>query len=345
LFIGNPNTSRPGRRKYKYKHEVKKRLRDIDEMGTTTTDRHEEQQSEPRDDELDEDLTNASSNRDGKTSTPQTSHSSESSARKKGVSKQTKNTRQNQTSSKSTRNSNDLDGLSEAEATLWNLVEGGMAALGGLLPGISPDPTSRGRGDYQAGDDFCAEPMLSFVDCSSTGRAVPVGGRKRTGNMADVIERSQNMVYAQLADNVSVNNGEAFGRQHSKHTVLSSHLRRHPSQKKSHSKDSSRHDYHYSVNTHDSTRGSSRALHLRGIDRSSKVSVNRRPFSLERLAEDPRFHQLCLHAAKSLHRAQGAEFDEDYHISIDQDIEISVVELKLPLGCTYDIYCAKPRCG
>ena len=90
----------------------------------------------------------------------------------------------------------------------------------GLLPTIPSDPNSRGRGDYQAGDDFCAEPMLQFVDCSASGRAVPVGGRKRTGNMSEVVERSQNMVYAQLADNVSVKNGEAFGRR-SKHTIIS----------------------------------------------------------------------------------------------------------------------------
>lgn len=114
-----------------------------------------------------------------------------------------------------------------------------------------------------------------------------------------------------------------------------SHLR-HPSQKKSHSNDS-RHNYHYSVNNTDDP---TRALHLRGVDRSSmkeSTSAHRRPFSLERLAEDPRFNQLCLHAAKSLHRAQGAEFDQDYHISIDKDIEISVVELKLPLGCKYSM--------
>ena len=103
------------------------------------------------------------------------------------------------------------------------------------------------------------------------------------------------------------------------------------------------------VGTHDSTRGSTRALHLRGVDRLSKGSVDgsastrRRPFSLERIAEDPRFHQLCLFAAKSLHQTQGVEFDEDYHISIDKDIEISVVELKLPLGCKWNMACPCPH--
>ena len=214
LFIGNPNTSRPGRRKYKFKHEVKKRLREMDEMGTTASSR-----SEPLEtlDELDEDTVEGSRSRDVKASMPPTSQSSESSSRKEAViTKQSKNTRQNRTSSQSARNSNELDGLSEAEATLWNFVEGGMTVVStalGLLPTIASDPTSQqGRDGYQVGDDFCAEPLLPLGDCSGGGRARPVvGGRKRTGTMSDVVENAQKMVDAQLTESVSQIIGAASG--------------------------------------------------------------------------------------------------------------------------------------
>ena len=71
---------------------------------------------------------------------------------------------------------------------------------------------------------------------------------------------------------------------------------------------------------------------------SSKESTEekkRRPFLLDRIDEDPRMEQLALHAAKSLHRTQGIEFDDSYPISLHEDVQISVVELKLPLGCKY----------
>lgn len=48
--------------------------------------------------------------------------------------------------------------------------------------------------------------------------------------------------------------------------------------------------------------------------------------------------QLALHAAKSLHRAQGVEFDDSGRISLHDDVQISVVELKLPLGCKYSTW-------
>jgi hypothetical protein len=65
------------------------------------------------------------------------------------------------------------------------------------------------------------------------------------------------------------------------------------------------------------------------------ATARRIPFSLEGLGEDPRFKKLCLQAARSIHQAQGVEFDENYEISMDNDIQVSVVELKLPLGCKF----------
>jgi hypothetical protein len=63
--------------------------------------------------------------------------------------------------------------------------------------------------------------------------------------------------------------------------------------------------------------------------------MNPLPFSLDHIEEDPRTAHLALHAAKSLHQTQGVQFDDSYRISLHEDLQISVVELKLPLGCKY----------
>jgi len=62
------------------------------------------------------------------------------------------------------------------------------------------------------------------------------------------------------------------------------------------------------------------------------VPPRKLPFSMDPRDEDPRFQQLCLQAARSFHQMRAVEFDEEYTILHDKDIEISVVELKLPLG-------------
>jgi hypothetical protein len=91
----------------------------------------------------------------------------------------------------------------------------------------------------------------------------------------------------------------------------------------------------------DSSRESSRGSQQREFTRLSSestepmASTRKRPFSLDRLGEDPNFERLCLQAARSLHHTQGVEFDEKYTVSIFTDIQVSVVELKLPLGCKF----------
>ena len=56
------------------------------------------------------------------------------------------------------------------------------------------------------------------------------------------------------------------------------------------------------------------------------------PFSVESLGEDPELLELAQHAARSLHQSHGLEYDESNVISMHKDLQISVVELKLPLG-------------
>lgn len=67
--------------------------------------------------------------------------------------------------------------------------------------------------------------------------------------------------------------------------------------------------------------------------KESSEETHRLPFSLGHIDEDPRMTQLALYAAKSLHQTQGVEFDDSHPISMHDDLQISVVELKLPLGC------------
>lgn len=53
------------------------------------------------------------------------------------------------------------------------------------------------------------------------------------------------------------------------------------------------------------------------------------------LETDPRLVHLARHAAKSLHRTQGVEFDDSYEICMLTDITTSVVQLSLPMGCKF----------
>lgn len=63
--------------------------------------------------------------------------------------------------------------------------------------------------------------------------------------------------------------------------------------------------------------------------------INHLPFSMDSLDNDPNLTELALHAAKSFHQSRGVEFDESHVICMHEDLQISVVELQLPLGCKY----------
>ena len=63
-----------------------------------------------------------------------------------------------------------------------------------------------------------------------------------------------------------------------------------------------------------------------------QLETSNLPFSVEDLGDDPELLALAQHAARSLHQSQGVEYDESNAISMHNDLQISVVELKLPLG-------------
>ena len=76
-------------------------------------------------------------------------------------------------------------------------------------------------------------------------------------------------------------------------------------------------------------------LALDETDEATEEQLDTRnlPFSVESLNEDPKLLDLAQHAARSLHQSQGVEYDESNVISMHNDLQISVVKLKLPLGC------------
>lgn len=51
--------------------------------------------------------------------------------------------------------------------------------------------------------------------------------------------------------------------------------------------------------------------------------------------QDPRLIHLALQAAKSLHQLKGLQYDESIPVNMISDVKMSIVELKLPLGCKF----------
>ena len=48
---------------------------------------------------------------------------------------------------------------------------------------------------------------------------------------------------------------------------------------------------------------------------------------------DPRLGYLALNAARSKHQIRGVKFDESIQIDLLSEVKVSILELKLPLGC------------
>lgn len=57
------------------------------------------------------------------------------------------------------------------------------------------------------------------------------------------------------------------------------------------------------------------------------------PFPVSSLNSDHEFVLLALFAAQAVHELQGVRFDDSYPLDMYEDLKISVVELKMPLGC------------
>jgi hypothetical protein len=57
------------------------------------------------------------------------------------------------------------------------------------------------------------------------------------------------------------------------------------------------------------------------------------PFPLSSLDTDPDFAKLAFLAARSVHQLRGVKFDQSYLLDMYSDLKVSVVELKIPLGC------------
>jgi hypothetical protein len=193
LFIGNGNTSRPGRRQYRYKHEVKRRLKERSETGMTKSRGKLKTLHE-----LDEDgaaPSKVSKLKPSNTAMEALQPLDSSSGKPNGEAGR------NRKSSKSAQKPRKSNDLSDAEETLWNFVEGGMAAMSevlGLAPATAADKTSRVGSEWQSPDDYLPDPIISFADCSGGKRFLAEESATNAG-MSEVIGYAQSRVDAQLA--------------------------------------------------------------------------------------------------------------------------------------------------
>jgi len=196
LFIGRANKSRPGRRKYKYKHEMKRRQLEQEEMDKVSNGEEMETL-----DELDEDSDEVPVTRSRETKTsalpvPQSYDSSNASRDRETPLSSSSNLAANPTS---------CDYVAEDDSPLWTLVvEGGMTVVSsalGFLPERPLDPASWRVS--QSGHDFCDYQVFPFPGCTG-GAEIHSEGRSRKGEFSEVFEYAQSRVNKQLADQVSL---------------------------------------------------------------------------------------------------------------------------------------------
>lgn len=198
LFIGNPATSRPGRRKYKYKHEVKKRLKEKEASENSRNNEHMETLHE-----LDEDMNAVSKMRESKTLVSALRKGKKPEVPANMSSTKEQKSRQQLTGSRTADggNSKQSHDSSEAEGTLWSFVEGGMFAVSTALGLVSETPAPaaiKGKGGSLHEDNFCAEPIMPFGDCGV--KSLTSREQVDTASMSEVVSYAQKKVYRQLAE-------------------------------------------------------------------------------------------------------------------------------------------------
>ena len=183
FFIGNPATSQPGRRKYKYKHEVKKRLR---EKGAGSS---KPNVSDPNDPSVERTIAR-SKNID---------EDDDKDKKKVGnvMSKQhsQKGSKPNRSE---TEGSKVLPEMSEAEAALWSFVEGGVTAVSSAL-GLNGEetatPSKQSKQEPFLLGNNCSGPLLPFEPCpgrNSTAKE-SIGA-----DLFDFYDFPQDVVYSPL---------------------------------------------------------------------------------------------------------------------------------------------------
>lgn len=190
FFIGNGATSQPGRRKYKYKHEVKKRLLQKDSIiqeGGASSDRR--QKSDKNDAAL-----SLSTKQRGNVDTDM-KISGEQQNNQRTIKEKKRN---NNVARTSNRDGKTLPDMSEAEAALWNFVEGGMSAVSsalGLALQENEDVSRKQSRESSLSGSACSEPILPFEACA--GRIAPSSAFTRPA-ISDLYDYAQDVVYGPL---------------------------------------------------------------------------------------------------------------------------------------------------
>jgi hypothetical protein len=188
FFIGSGTSSQPGRRKYKYKHDVKKRLRDQASGGSRRIENPE--------DTDDDDFAAVSRSRESRTTdTPESKTTTETPAKKEVPKKRTQSTTTGKNPNRSTEASakrsqstttgkkpnksteasaprKTLNDVSKTEAALWGFLDSSVAAVSSVL-GFPPEEKtgSKSTSKSVAKSTSKSNPRVSNDLC--TGRITP----------------------------------------------------------------------------------------------------------------------------------------------------------------------------
>jgi hypothetical protein len=317
LFIGNCKASQPGRRKLKFKPELKRKVR-RKQMQTMSPDMDDEnvgrackfrETADSRKKKTES--TGDNSRTDKEEVTPRTAHTIQEDANGGGSKVRSKESSKN--------NSEKGD---DPLLAVWGFMEGSVSAVTAAL-GLSAEEkqaaaghgraTERSRGQTtDISDGTCTDPLVPFETCTGKITQEPESERGISG----YFDRAQDFWFGPIGESAEVScdlhDGVFF-------VAAVSNLTSPPvfpqsfGNSGSQSKDSMEDD---------------------AVD-GAVDDGKRLPFSLSDMDKDPRLAGLARNAAQSLHQIQGVEFDESAEIDVYSDVKISFVELKLPLGCKY----------
>ncbi len=190
FFIGNGATSQPGRRKYKHKHEVKKRLRQKD-LGMIRIAEDEYRQSE--DDDLDSLSRSRNKGRKNDSASKSAGQKPSNQCAQNIKNRKTNDIRSGKQSGKS------LSGMAEAESSVWSFVEGSFTAVSSAL-GLTQEEEAfalkKSKQESSFTESTCPGPILPFETCPL--RLTPSHSSTKPA-MSDLYVYAQDVVYGPLS--------------------------------------------------------------------------------------------------------------------------------------------------
>ena len=342
LLIGTESHSRPGRRKVKHKYEVKKKLRQ-QANKTGTLSRSCQGETVPEDDDEEtfeiaaeeekapqEDVAAVASYRVNR-STKQKSTSKNESSSKKTLAKEMSSNKQ-----KPAHKSSSLEAEKRRKAAerrkkaenddpfviMWGYLDSGIKAVSEAL-GMEEEEAEKPKRKSKKNSivakkstDRQAEPAAQVSSAKDELRVVEapddelqfsdkLASRKSEEESAeDTVNYQQEMLY------------DSNGRSRSASLDEEQDLQNDFTQ-----------SYSASMDGEQEVQAEEKA--------GEEVQIGESVFDPTAVEEDdPRIVELAIYAAKSLHTSRDVQYDDSIPIDMFEDIQLSVVELKLPLGCT-----------